>query len=100
VYDEDGTAGRRINRQLANVEPLTAFEIDYVQQWIQHHFNLTGSPQAEAILKDWVNQSSKFLKIAPKEAAAQTQPIAIPRQGTDARSTVRAQAVNATVRKA
>ncbi len=79
VYDEDGTAGRRINRQLVNVEPLSAFEIDYLQQWIQHHFNLTNSRQAEAILSDWTNKSSKFLKVAPKEAAAQTQPIAIPR---------------------
>ncbi len=85
LYDEDGTAGRRINRQLVNVEPLTAFEIDYVQQWIQHHFALTNSSHAEAILNDWANKSSKFLKVAPKEAAAQTQPIAIPR------STVRAQ---------
>jgi glutamate synthase domain-containing protein 3 len=93
VYDEDGKAGRRINRQLVNVEPLTAFEIDYVQQWIQHHFNLTGSPHAEAILNDWANQSAKFLKVAPKEAAAQTQPIAIPR------STVSASAVGATVKK-
>ena len=59
VYDEDGTAGRRINRQLVNVEPLTTFEIDYVQQWIQHHFTLTNSPQAEAILNDWANQSSQ-----------------------------------------
>ncbi|HSD84897.1 MAG TPA: glutamate synthase-related protein, partial [Anaerolineae bacterium] len=94
VYDEDGTAGRRINRQLVNVEPLTAFEIDYVQQWIQHHFNLTGSPHAEAILNDWANQSSKFLKVAPKEVAAQTQPIAIPR------STVSASTVTTAVKKA
>jgi glutamate synthase (ferredoxin) len=94
VYDEDGTAGRRINRQLVNVEPLTTFEIDYVQQWIQHHFNLTGSPHAEAILNDWANQSAKFLKVAPKEAAAQTQPIAIPR------STITTSAVTAAVKKA
>jgi glutamate synthase (ferredoxin) len=94
VYDEDGAAGRRINRQLVNVEPLTAFEIDYVQQWIQHHFNLTNSARAEAILNDWVGQAAKFLKVAPKEAAAQTQPIAIPR------STVQAPALKATVRKA
>ena len=94
VYDEDGTAGRRINRQLVNVEPLSTFEIDYVQQWIQRHFTLTNSPQAEAILKDWANKATKFLKIAPKEAAAQTQPIAIPR------STVSTSAVKASVRKA
>jgi glutamate synthase (ferredoxin) len=94
VYDEDGTAGRRINRQLVSVEPLTTFEIDYVQQWIQHHFNLTSSPHAEAILSDWANQSSKFLKVAPKEAAAQTQPIAIPR------STITTSAVTTVVKKA
>jgi glutamate synthase (ferredoxin) len=94
VYDEDGTAGRRINRQLVNVEPLSTFEIDYVQQWIQHHFNLTGSPHAEAILNDWANKSAKFLKVAPREAAAQTQPIAIPR------STVSTSAAKATVKKA
>ena len=58
VYDEDGTAGRRINRQLVNVEPLSTFEIDYVQQWIQHHFTLTNSPQAEEILNDWANRSA------------------------------------------
>jgi glutamate synthase (ferredoxin) len=87
LYDEDGTAGRRVNRQLVNVEHLTAFESDYVQQWIQRHFNLTGSPQAAAILNDWADQSAKFLKVAPQEAAAQTQPIAIPR------STVSASAV-------
>jgi glutamate synthase (NADPH/NADH) large chain len=67
-----------------NVEPLTTFEIDYVHQWIQHHFNLTDSSHAEAILKDWANQSTKFLKVAPKEAAAQTQPIAIPRSTVNA----------------
>jgi glutamate synthase (ferredoxin) len=94
VYDEDGTAGRRINRQLVNVEPLSTFEIDYLQQWIQHHFNLTGSPHAEAILNDWANKSAKFLKVAPREAAAQTQPIAIPR------STVSTSAAKATVKKA
>jgi glutamate synthase (ferredoxin) len=100
LYDEDGTAGRRVNRQLVNVEPLSTFEIDYVQQWIQHHFNLTSSPQAEAILNDWANQSAKFLKVAPKEAAAQTQPIAIPRQGTDARSTVSMSTGRTAVKKA
>jgi glutamate synthase (ferredoxin) len=87
LYDEDGTAGRRINRQLVNVEPLTAFEIDYVQQWIQRHFALTNSPYAEAILNDWANKSAKFLKVAPKEAAAQTQPIAIPRSTVSVQST-------------
>jgi hypothetical protein len=61
---------------------------------------LTNSPQAEAILNDWTNKSTKFLKVAPKEAAAQTQPIAIPRQGTDARSTVSTQVMKATIKKA
>ena len=84
LYDEDGTAGQRINRQLVNVEPLTAFESDYVQQWIQRHFALTHSPRAAAILNDWANKSSKFLKVAPREAAAQTQPIAIPRSTVSA----------------
>jgi glutamate synthase (ferredoxin) len=84
LYDEDGTAGRRINRQLVSVEPLSTFEIDYVQQWIQRHFALTNSPHAEAILNDWANKSAKFLKVAPKEAAAQTQPIAIPRSTVNA----------------
>ena len=84
VYDEDGTTGRRINRQWVNVEPLTTFEIDYVQQWIQHHFDLTNSPHAAALLEDWASHSSKFLRIAPKEAAAQTQPIAIPRSTVSA----------------
>jgi glutamate synthase domain-containing protein 3 len=64
---------------LVSVEPLTAFEIDYVQQWIQRHFALTNSSHAETILDDWANKSAQFLKVAPKEAAAQMQPIAIPR---------------------
>ena len=84
LYDEDGTAGRHINRQLVTVEPLTAFEIDYVQQWIQRHFALTHSPRAEAILNDWASRSSKFLKVMPREAAAQNQPIAIPRSTVSA----------------
>jgi glutamate synthase (ferredoxin) len=77
VFDEDDRAAAHINSQLVSVERPTPFEIEYLHQWITHHAQLTSSEKAQALLRDWHVNSGRFLKITPKDQAAQAQPIAI-----------------------
>ncbi len=75
VFDEDDRAAAHINPQLVRVETLTPFEIDYLQQWMMYHAQLTQSLKAQAMLRDWHINSIRFLKITPQDQAAQAQPL-------------------------
>ncbi len=75
VAAEDNRAASRINAQLVNIETPSAFEMDYLHEWIAHHAQLTLSSQAQAMLREWRTRPPRFLKIAPKDQTAQAQPI-------------------------
>jgi glutamate synthase domain-containing protein 3 len=77
VFDEDDRASAHINSQLVLVESPTPFEIEYLHQWITRHAQLTSSEKAQSLLRDWHANAGRFLKITPKDQAAQAQPIAM-----------------------
>jgi len=75
VAAEDDRVVNRINAQLVTVETPSAFEMDYLHDWIAYHAQLTLSGRAQGMLREWRTRPPRFLKIAPKDQAAQSQPL-------------------------
>jgi glutamate synthase (ferredoxin) len=75
VYDDDGCSAAHVNRQMVNVETLSADDERTLQAWLYQHVHLTGSATAQAILIDWRITSQHFLKIVPKDLPNQVVPL-------------------------
>jgi glutamate synthase (NADPH/NADH) large chain len=93
VYDEDGLFEKRCNTSMASLEKVlsSAEQITQIPQsaWhapvdvkdggerltdeqilkslIERHFRYTGSERAKALLADWENARSRFVKVLPTE---------------------------------
>jgi len=96
VLDEDGTFEQRCNLAMVELEPvqaedealaalegrggdleahghvdimhnMTADDDRRLRTLVQRHADYTGSPRAKAILADWCNYRSKFVKVMPTE---------------------------------
>jgi glutamate synthase domain-containing protein 3 len=56
------------NRGDADLEPATdPKDIEILHRLIQRHADLTGSPQAKLILRNWEASLAKFVKVFPHE---------------------------------
>jgi glutamate synthase (NADPH/NADH) large chain/glutamate synthase (ferredoxin) len=67
VLDQDGSFPNRLNRELVRSDPVSdPDEIEALKRMIQRHHDLTGSPRALEILKDWPGQLESFWRVAPK----------------------------------
>ncbi|AUC82470.1 glutamate synthase large subunit [Lacinutrix sp. Bg11-31] len=68
VLDKDGKFEQNCNGDELNIDPIESDE-DKLQlkQLIENHFEATGSPLAERILKDWNNYLPQFKKVLPEE---------------------------------
>jgi len=68
VLDETGEFPRRCNLQMVALEKLdNADEAEEVWKMIQRHQTYTGSSRAAAILANWQQMLSKFVKVMPKD---------------------------------
>jgi glutamate synthase domain-containing protein 2/glutamate synthase domain-containing protein 1/glutamate synthase domain-containing protein 3 len=69
IYDEKGDFPmRRCNLASVDLEPLVSDEdVALVQGLLKRHFDLTGSPRADAILKHWDAARPQFIKVFPHE---------------------------------
>jgi glutamate synthase (ferredoxin) len=68
VLDETGEFPRRCNLQMVALEKLdNADEAEEVWKMIQRHQTYTGSSRAAAILANWQQMQSKFVKVMPKD---------------------------------
>ena len=80
VYDEDGMFAKRCNMSMVTLEKVEAAEADVgkvqhlnqpdevtLKTLVENHANLTGSPRAKALLADWANARTKFVKVMPTE---------------------------------
>jgi glutamate synthase (ferredoxin) len=77
VLDEDGHAATRINTQLVRAETPGPNEVEGLQDWLALHTQLTSSQKAQAILRDWPENSAKFLRVVPKDPPALTDPVVV-----------------------
>jgi len=67
VYDVNGDFPARCNREMVDLDPLSADDARELLHFIRQHHQLTGSTVAGFILKDWDNQQKNFIKVFPKE---------------------------------
>ena len=68
VFDEFGEFPELCNRQMIELAVILApDEIEFVKDQVFRHIELTGSPLATAILLDWENSVSKFVRVIPTD---------------------------------
>ncbi|GAW32235.1 glutamate synthase large subunit [Carboxydocella sp. JDF658] len=68
VLDEDGTFPQRCNKEMVLLERLeNGREIEEVKTMITKHARYTGSALAEAVLADWDNKITQFVKVIPRD---------------------------------
>ena len=58
---------RRVNTQLADLEPLDDSDAGFLQQLLERHHALTGSAVAARLLADWDAAMARFGVVVPKD---------------------------------
>jgi glutamate synthase domain-containing protein 3 len=68
IWDADGRSAGRVNTGMVDLEQLTdADDVAEVRTLIEEHAAATGSVRAQAILADWSNEMTKFVKVMPRD---------------------------------
>ena len=68
LLDEKGDAATRVNKQMVSVDPLDdPEEINEVKLMIHRHADYTQSERAKAVLANWDQMVSKFVKVLPND---------------------------------
>ena len=68
LLDEKGDAATRVNKQMVSVDQLDdPEEINEVKLMIHRHADYTKSERAKAVLANWDQMVSKFVKILPND---------------------------------
>ena len=68
IWDPKGTFTGNCNAEMVDLDPLVDDEdIAELKQLISNHADLTGSTVAGAVLNDWANQVTRFVKVMPKD---------------------------------
>ncbi|HSR83605.1 MAG TPA: glutamate synthase large subunit [Streptosporangiaceae bacterium] len=58
---------RRVNTEMADLEPLTAEDGDFLRELIGRHQAETGSTVAAALLADWESVLPRFARVMPRD---------------------------------
>ena len=69
VLDEDNRFRRRCNPAMIDLEQMDAEDDDaqWLQEIINRHHELTGSPRAAEVLADWDDYLPRFVRVFPRE---------------------------------
>jgi glutamate synthase domain-containing protein 3 len=74
VLDEFGTFQDRCNKELVTLARVAEDKSLIVHNLVEKHFEMTGSPRAEALLNDWEISRSLFWEVVTQaESAAQSK---------------------------
>jgi glutamate synthase (NADPH) large chain len=57
----------RVNREMVDIESLSAAEAEWLHDLIERHWTLTGSPVAAGLLDGWGLRAVSFSKIMPRD---------------------------------
>ncbi len=57
----------RVNTEMADLEPLTAEDEDYLRELISRHHAETGSAVAAGLLADWPAAQRRFARVMPRD---------------------------------
>ena len=79
VWDATGTFAPKVNKEMVELEPLDAGDLEYVKGRIEKHVEYTDSTRGRAILDGWKTEQSRFVKVMPtdyKRAIAELRKLA------------------------
>ena len=66
VYDEDGDFDRHCNMDMVELSLVeSAEDVNELRSIVQRHHDLTGSPKAAEILRNWDLELPRFIKVMP-----------------------------------
>jgi glutamate synthase domain-containing protein 3 len=76
VYDPSGTFVNHCNTELVDVDRLTNPGMKkLVKSLLRRHYELTNSPRARDLLKNWEEASLSFRRIIPKDRVAEIEAV-------------------------
>jgi glutamate synthase (NADPH/NADH) large chain len=67
VYDVRGAFSTMCNKEMVDLDPVSAEDSIELREMIQQHYTYTGSTVAQFILDDFENQLGCFIKVYPKD---------------------------------
>lgn len=67
VYDVNGHFDRLCNKEMVDLDPLDAEDVQLLQEMVTRHFEYTRSSVAKFILDDLENQVRNFIKVFPRD---------------------------------
>ena len=67
VYDVKGQFESMCNKEMVDLDPLDAEDIDLLMKMVSNHYEYTKSTVAKFILDDFDNQMKNFIKVYPKD---------------------------------
>ncbi|MEN0005085.1 MAG: glutamate synthase large subunit [Bacteroidota bacterium] len=70
IYDPDKKFYQNVNPEMVDLDPLSEYDKELLQQLVRNHFSYTGSKRALALLEDWATSLSSFIKVMPREYKA------------------------------
>ena len=76
VYDTKRRLPSQCNKEMVEIEPLDAEDFECVRGLLTKHADLTGSPLAQTILKDWDSRSQHLVKVMPRDYKKALQQLA------------------------
>ena len=76
VYDHDGTFLNRVNKELVDIDRLTHPGMKkLVKSLLRRHYELTNSPVARDLLRNWEEASMSFRRVLPKDRVADIESV-------------------------
>ncbi|MCK5469185.1 MAG: glutamate synthase subunit alpha, partial [Cyclobacteriaceae bacterium] len=67
VYDKEGNFNDYCNKELIDFDEMEYEDIATLNELIEKHYKYTNSTVAKAILDDWKNALSNFVKVMPRD---------------------------------
>ena len=67
LYDGDGTAARRVNQEMVDLDELTDEDRTWLHEIVTRHQVETGSDVAARLLANWAESVEHFLKVYPTD---------------------------------
>ncbi len=67
IYDLEGDFTENCNIEMVDLDPLSPSDEEQIVILLRKHHQLTGSTVAEFLIKNWRQESAKFIKVFPKE---------------------------------
>ncbi len=65
VWDPNGRFRSRVNKEMVELEPLDAGDLEYLKALIGKHVAHTGSTRGRSILESWAEEQGRFVKVMP-----------------------------------